>query len=384
MKVTGDWLTRPESQDVCAMLTDAGHSAYFVGGCVRNALLGARVSDIEISTDARPERVVELAREVGFHPVPTGIDHGTITVVANHIPHEITTFRKDVETDGRRAVVAFADTLDEDAHRRDFTMNALYADATGRVTDPVGGLDDLADRYVRFIDDAAQRIREDYLRTLRFFRFNAWYGDVSGGYDADALDAIASNLDGLELLSRERIGAEMLKLLAAPDPVSAVAVMRAVGVLKRILPGADDTALGPLVAIEEIAGLEPDPILRLAALGGEDVAARFRLSRADAKRRSFLVTQAGEQIAPGELGYRHGFEAGVQVLALRAASLGEYLDPNHVEKLQAGSEQVFPISSADLKARFSGPALGKRLRLLEQAWIESGFTLGKDDLLRHD
>ena len=384
MKVTGDWLTRPESQDVCAMLTDAGHSAYFVGGCVRNALLGARVSDIDISTDARPERVVELAREVGFHPVPTGIDHGTITVVANHIPHEITTFRKDVETDGRRAVVAFADTLDEDAHRRDFTMNALYADATGRVTDPVGGLDDLADRYVRFIDDAAQRIREDYLRTLRFFRFNAWYGDVSGGYDADALDAIASNLDGLELLSRERIGAEMLKLLAAPDPVSAVAVMRAVGVLKRILPGADDTALGPLVAIEEIAGLEPDPILRLAALGGEDVAARFRLSRADAKRRSFLVTQAGEQIAPGELGYRHGFEAGVQVLALRAASLGEYLDPNHVEKLQAGSEQVFPISSADLKARLSGPALGKRLRLLEQAWIESGFTLGKDDLLRHD
>ena len=214
MKVTGDWLTRPESQDVCAMLTDAGHSAYFVGGCVRNALLGAPVSDIDISTDARPDRVVALAREVGFHPVPTGIDHGTITVVANHIPHEITTFRKDVETDGRRAVVAFADTLDEDAHRRDFTMNALYADATGRVTDPVGGLDDLADRYVRFIDDAAQRIREDYLRTLRFFRFNAWYGDVSGGYDADALDAIASNLDGSIFSSKSTFSQQLLKSIS--------------------------------------------------------------------------------------------------------------------------------------------------------------------------
>ena len=259
MMVSGDWLTHPATQAVCAMLTQAGHQALFVGGCVRNALLGAPVNDIDISTDAVPTRVMELAQAAGLHAIPTGIDHGTITVVADHIPHEITTFRKDVETDGRRAVVAFSARVEDDAHRRDFTMNALYARPDGTIVDPLGGMADLNARRVRFIDDADLRIREDYLRILRYFRFHAWYGDPVAGMDPDALAAIAADLDGIATLSRERIGAEMLRLLAAPDPAPAMAAMRTTGALGAVIAGADDRALAPLVHLEAEQGLAPRP-----------------------------------------------------------------------------------------------------------------------------
>ena len=237
-RVSGAWLSAPGTQAVLGMLTDAGHAAYAVGGCVRNALIGKAVEDVDIATDARPQTVMALAEAAGLKPVPTGIDHGTVTVVADGTGYEVTTFRADVETDGRHATVRFSDDVKEDARRRDFTMNALYADASGAVRDPVGGLDDLKAHHVRFIDDPAARIREDYLRILRFFRFNAWYGRAKGGFDREALAAIADNLDGLETLSRERVGAEMIKLLSAPDPTRAVAAMDKAGVLLRILPGA--------------------------------------------------------------------------------------------------------------------------------------------------
>ncbi|MCJ7870968.1 CCA tRNA nucleotidyltransferase [Phaeobacter sp. J2-8] len=383
-RVSGDWLRNSVTQSVCAMLTDAGHAAHFVGGCVRNALIDAPVSDIDISTDARPERVMELARTAGFHVVPTGIDHGTVTVVADHIPHEITTWRKDVETDGRRAVVAFADSIDEDARRRDFTMNALYADAEGVITDPVGGLADLAERNIRFIDDADARIREDYLRSLRFFRFNAWYGAAKGGFDADALAAIASNLDGLDSLSRERVGSELIKLLAAPDPTRAVAAMKQSGVLLRLLPGADDTAIGPLVYVEEETGIAPDPILRLAALGGIDVSDRLRLSKPQAKDLAFFHQSVGAMTPPGEIGYRFGAELAEKLLVLRAAMMQEHIDARALARVAEGAAAQFPITAADLMPEFQGPALGDRLRQLEARWIASGFSLGREDLLPDD
>ena len=217
MKIAGEWIEAAHVQQVLHMLTDAGHQAFLVGGCVRNALLGQPVADIDISTDAMPERVVALAGATGLKAVPTGIEHGTITVVAEGVGHEITTFRRDVETDGRRAVVAFSTRIEDDAARRDFTMNALYADATGAVVDPMGGLADLWARRVRFVGDADERIREDLLRILRLFRFHAWYGDPEEGLDADGLAACAANSAGIETLSRERIGHEMRRLLAAPD-----------------------------------------------------------------------------------------------------------------------------------------------------------------------
>jgi tRNA nucleotidyltransferase/poly(A) polymerase len=188
---------------------------------------------------------------------------------------EVTTLRRDVATDGRRAIVAFGTDLAEDAARRDFTINALYLAPDGTLLDPTGGLPDLAARRIRFVGHASTRIREDYLRSLRYFRFHAWHGDPAEGLDPDALDAIARNLDGLDTLSRERMGHEMLRLLAAPDPAPAVAAMRVTGTLARVLPGAGDGLLAPLVHIEEEARLPLDPLRRLAALGGEEVSERL-------------------------------------------------------------------------------------------------------------
>lgn len=381
MKVTGDWLRHPASQAVCRCLTDAGYQAFFVGGCVRNALLNEPVGDIDISTNAHPDKVTDLAQRAGFHVIPTGIDHGTVTVLADGVPHEITTFRTDVSTDGRHAEVAFSDTMAEDARRRDFTINALYADATGQVYDPVTGLPDLRARYVRFIDDAGQRIREDFLRTLRFFRFNAWYGDPAGGFDPDALNAIATHLEGLTALSRERVGTEMLKLLAAKDPVASVAVMRTTGVLAVLLPGSDDTALGPLTVTEEQAGIAPDPLLRLAALGGDSLSDRLRLSRAETKTLTILREAVEHMTSAGELGYRHGADLATKALALRAALFQESIDPRRIESALKGAKAVFPVTARDLMPALAGAALGKRLKDLERRWIDSDFSLDKAQLL---
>ena len=211
MRVTGDWLTSADTQAVLGMLTEAGHQAYAVGGCTRNALLGVPVADVDIATSATPEEVVQLAGAAGLKPIPTGLEHGTITVVSNGEPHEVTTFRNDVDTDGRRATVAFSDNISDDAVRRDFTVNALYVEADGTLHDPLGGLPDIKARRFRFIEAAAQRIEEDYLRILRFFRFTAWYGDPSAGLDVEGLAACATHVDGISKLSKERLGGHSRK-----------------------------------------------------------------------------------------------------------------------------------------------------------------------------
>lgn len=381
MKVAGDWLEAAPTQAVCAMLDGAGHQALLVGGCVRNALLGAPVNDIDISTDARPEQVIALARRAGLNAIPTGIEHGTVTVVADHIGHEITTFRRDVDTDGRRAVVAYADTVEQDARRRDFTMNALYARADGEVIDPLGGLEDLQQRRVRFIDDARQRIREDYLRILRYFRFHAWYGDLDAGMDVEALAAIAAHTDGLASLSRERVGGEMRKLLAASNPAPAVAAMRSTGVLAAILSGAEDRGLAPLVHLEELLGARADAMRRLAVLGGQDVAQALRLSKKHSKVLAQLRAGLESSAPAGELGYVLGQHLGLSVLLLRAAVFEMPLAAPALSELRMGAKAVFPVTPSDLMPRLSGADLGAALRMLEQRWIASGFVLGRDALI---
>lgn len=381
MKLTGDWITAEGVQHVCAVLQQGGHQALLVGGCVRNALLGAPVSDIDIATDARPERVMALATAAGLRAVPTGIDHGTVTLIHGAVPHEVTTFRRDVQTDGRHAVVAFSETVEEDARRRDFTMNALYVRADGTLVDPLGGMADLHARRVRFIEDAAQRIREDYLRILRFFRFHAWYGDPEGGLDAEALAAIADNLDGLAQLSRERVGAELVKLLSAPDPAPALAGMRACGVLMALLPGADDRALPALVHLEGAQGVAPDPIRRLAALGGAEDGSGLRLSRAQLRQLATLRDALSDGQAAAALGHLLGLIPPRDVLLLRAALMGQAVLPADWVAAARGAEAVFPVSAADLMPALQGPALGARLADLRQRWIASGFALGRDALL---
>ncbi len=380
-RITDDWVTEPATQKVCTTLTDAGAQALFVGGCVRNALLNAPTSDIDIATDARPERVVELASQAGLKAIPTGIEHGTITVVSKGVPHEITTFRRDIETDGRRAKVAYSDTVEEDAARRDFTMNALYAQPDGTILDPLGGLCDLTARRVRFIGRAQDRIREDYLRSLRYFRFHAWYGDAQAGFDADALAAIADNLQGLSQLTRERVGAELLKLLAAPDPAPSVAAMRSAGVIAHVLPGADDRHLAPLVATEQDAGAAPDPVRRLAAIASPEVAGTLRLSRAQLQRLTQMRDKAMGTASVAELGYRNGFENGLSETLLRCAFHEQTWSSTLIADLKKGAAARFPIKASDLMPEFSGAALGEKLSELEARWIASDFALSRQELL---
>ncbi|MCR8825493.1 CCA tRNA nucleotidyltransferase [Photobacterium sp. TY 1-4] len=383
MKLPADvpWLNDAEALALCAALEDAGFQALFVGGCVRNAVLGADASDIDIATDATPQQVQNVSKAAGFKAIPTGIDHGTLTIVINGAPYEVTTFRTDVTTDGRRAVVAFSTDVAEDARRRDFTMNALYARSDGTLVDPLGGLPDALARRVVFIDDAAARIREDYLRILRFFRFSAWYADPAHGFDADALAAIADHLDGLAQLSAERVGSEVLKLLTAPDPAPAVAVMERVGVLSRLLEGAQSQWLAPLIHAESMLDLSPDPIRRLAVLGGEDVAIRLRLSKADARKLDALRALTEHAMSAAELGYRHGHATALNVIALRAALFEAPVNMGDARAATLGAQATFPVAARDLMPTLHGPDLGAKLKELEARWIASGFNLTRAQLL---
>ena len=379
MRITGDWLAQPGTQALCGALEAAGYRALFVGGCVRNALLGVSVADVDIATDARPETVTRLAEAAGLRVVPTGIEHGTVTVIAGGVPHEVTTFRRDVETDGRRAVVAFAQDVAEDAARRDFTMNALYADLRGNVIDPLGGLPDLVARRLRFVGDAHQRIREDYLRILRFFRFHAHYGDPDQGMDAEALAASAELAEGVDGLSRERIGSEIRKLLAAPDPAPAVAAMAQAGVLARVLPGSDTRALAPLVHLE--GDLPPRWQRRLAALGGQEVEERLRLSRADVAVLAALRDAVGRGWSPAALGWKLGAEGGRDAVLLRAALLESPLPTDWQTDVARGAASVMPVTAIDLMPDLQGAALGARLKEIEARWLASDLRLTRADFL---
>lgn len=297
-QVYGEWLNAEPTRLVMAALEAAEPAcARFVGGCVRNALLGEPVDDVDIATLLLPEAVIAAGEAAGLKAVPTGLAHGTVTLIAMGQPFEITTLRRDVQTDGRRAVVAFTRDWALDAQRRDFHLNALYADADGQVFDPTAqGLADLRGRRIAFVGDAVQRIREDYLRILRFFRFSAWYG--AGELSSQGLAACRAEKAGLAGLSGERVWKEVKRLLAAEDPRAALAAMHASGVLALCLPELGVAAdAEPLQAIDALIAADldhhfaPDPLLRFAALldgGGpeppEQAAARLRLSRQESAR----------------------------------------------------------------------------------------------------
>ena len=377
MRIVADWLQQPAAQAVFVTLTSAGHQALAVGGCVRNALLQVPVADVDIATDAIPERVTELVQAAGMKAVPTGFDHGTVTVVSRGASFEVTTFRRDIETDGRHAVVAFSTRVEEDAARRDFTMNALYATADGLVIDPLGGLPDVLAGRVRFVGTPADRIAEDYLRILRFFRFFALYG--TEGLDADGLAACASAAEGINRLSRERIGAEMRKLLSAADPAPALAAMAHAGVLARVLPGADPRPLAPLVHLERDGA--PDWMRRLAALGGEDPPERLRLSGAEARDLAALRDAIGNMAAPAVLGWRMGLGRGTDAMLLRAAVLDQSLPPDWMGEVSRGAAAIFPIAAVDLMPALQGQGLGARLKHLQADWIASDLRKTRAELL---
>jgi len=401
------WLDDADLQTLLKVLSANGEQARIAGGAVRNALLGEPVADVDIATTNEPGETIVRAEAAGFKTVPTGIDHGTITVVAGGKPYEVTTLRADVETDGRRAKVAFGRDWKADAERRDFTINALYADADGTIVDLVGGLADLESRTLQFIGDAEQRIREDFLRILRFFRFFAWYG--SGRPDADGLKACARLKDGLDQLSAERVWSELTKLLAAPDPSRSLLWMRQASVLTKVLPESEKwgiDAIHGLVAAERDLKWPVDPMLRLAAIVPPDqsrmaaMSTRLRLSNEEAARMeawssAALATRETTDLAMRQAIYRTDRQGIADRLKLAlAASRAKAINDNAALHDAAGyarllkiannwEKPIFPLKGADILATGvpEGPELGKRLKTLETAWIESGFQLSRDALL---
>ena len=376
--LTPDWLIGGPVAKALTILNEGGHEAFVVGGAVRNALLDRPVKDFDIATSAFPEDVRRLF-EGKAKVVPTGIEHGTMTVVLGTAAIEITTFRSDVATDGRRAVVAFSTSIEDDAQRRDFTMNAIYVDRHGLIKDPVGGVADATHRILRFIGRPSERIKEDYLRSLRFFRLFAEYGDPSQGFDPDAVSAIADNLDGLRLLSIERVTSEIMRLLEAPHPSFSVAGMESAGVLAVILPGAMTSAFFELVHLETEAGTGPDPIRRLAALVRET---GLRLSNKERRRFETVHELKVATTGLSEITWRYDAGIAKDVSLLRAAGLSAPYDQNSVDiEIARGAQASFPISATDLMPALSGPELGAALDRATELWIASDFTLDRDALL---
>ena len=365
-----DWRRRDGLAALADALGAGRGDARFVGGCVRDTLLGVAVSDIDVATRHRPERVMTLLRDASIKAVPTGIAHGTVTAVVGGEPVEVTTLRRDMETDGRHAVVAFTDDWRADAARRDFTMNALYADpATGEVFDYFGGLDDLAAARVRFIGSPLERIAEDHLRILRFFRFHARFGDP---IDADSLAACQARANDLMALSRERVAAELLKLLVARAAVPVVALMIERRILVAVLPEIDAAGahrLALLAEREAAAGIAPDAIRRLAALlppdAADGVAARLKLSKVQRRRLVAAGEGPGDE-GPWALAYRHGPESAIDRLLL----VGD--DP---APLVGWTPPRLPLSGGALVARGldKGPAVAAALKAVETRWIAEGF-----------
>jgi poly(A) polymerase len=392
------WMTSAAARRVMDALEAARPgSARFVGGCVRNALLGEPVADIDIATQLTPDKVEKTMLAAGIAVHATGIEHGTLTVVADRQPFEVTTLRRDVETDGRRAVVAFTEEWAEDAQRRDFRMNALYAAANGDVFDPTGGgLDDIAKRHIIFVGDPETRIREDYLRILRFFRFFAWYGH--GEPDAAGLMACSKLKSGLATISAERIWMEMKKLLAAPSPMAALEAMGSFGILTSLFPNTRGLELlSKIVALESRAGLAPDPMVRFLSLFWKDADAvheavnRLKMSNEERHRLNWAVRDMTDITATmnGRAMRRALYSIGQSVFRDRVV-LAWAQQPEVSEMWKtlydaanAYERPALPVTGDDMLSLgvAEGPAIGDALRKLEAEWIDSDFKLKREQLL---
>lgn len=372
------WQQRAGMDRLLAALDADKGEIRWVGGCVRDALLGLEASDVDLATRLAPEEVIRRLEKARIKAVPTGLAHGTITAVVGGAPIEVTTLRRDVATDGRRATIAYTGDWREDAARRDFTINALSADpVSGEVFDYFGGLADLEARRVRFIGDPLQRIAEDHLRILRLFRFHARFG--AGAPDAGGLEACAARANDLMALSRERIADEVLKLLALPDPASTVALMIERGILRPVLPEIGDAVrLRKLIAAERAAEIAANPVRRLAALLPVDpeiaasVAARLRLSKRLSNR---LVSAAGTRLDdPAALAYRIGAAEAIDRLLLHGASSPA------IRALESWRRPQLPVSGGELIAMglTAGPVVAATLQAIEEEWLRAGFPADKE------
>jgi len=396
-----DWMTAPGTKAVMAALERARPGgSRFVGGCVRNALMGVPVADVDIATQLLPDEIINAAKAAELKAIPTGIEHGTITIISDGNTFEITSLRRDVKTDGRRAVVAFTRDWREDAQRRDFRLNAIYADGEGVLYDPTGGLHDLEARRFVFVGSAEQRIREDFLRILRLFRFEAWYGH--GPIEAEGLAAAISLKDGLSDLSVERVWIELKKILQAPDPRPVMALMHDHGLLEKIL-GVNETlrVFNGIIEQDVLSGLAPDSLLRFAALadGGPEriltMAAKMKMSKAETKRLQGAVDPSAHDDVVEAFSDMAAAERAIMSLGARAfedqarlAAAGEVVPPPRDWTLlakfaQEWEEPEFPVNGGDLilLGYEPGPMLGDAMDEIKAYWIAERFEPTKAELL---
>lgn len=406
-KLQADWLADAAVQQVFDLLGSEDEMVWVVGGAVRNTLIDVPVKDVDFATTCRPDVMLERARNAGVRAIPTGIEHGTVTLVIGKATFEVTTLRRDIETDGRHAKVTFTRDLKEDASRRDFTINALYADRNGMLSDPCGGLNDIDPVVIRFIGDAEERIAEDYLRSLRFYRFFAYYGQFRP--DAAGIKATAKLKDGLDHLSAERIWQEMSRLFAAPDPSRALLWMRQAGVLTAILPESENWGIDEihgLIATEQALDWGVDAVLRLmAVLPPNDermtgLAKRWKLPNAVRDRMLAWATQpdiepAIDDAAFARLLYRHTPQAIIDRLRLdvakrRARQSNDFTAMGELARMTMLLDKAIdwqrpdlPVKGQDFVERGyeQGKALGDALKSVEDKWVKSGFTLKRDALL---
>ena len=375
----GEWIHDLDLQAIFHMFTEAGYKIYCVGGCVRNSLLKEPIEDVDLATTARPSEIIKLAKSKGLKSIPTGFSHGTVTIICNKKSFELTTFRDDIKTDGRHAEIVFSNDILIDAQRRDFTINALYANSNGDILDPLNNLKDIKSKTVRFINDPNKRILEDNLRILRFFRFHAWYGNPNQGLHRDGLKACRENREKIKSLSKERIGAELKKLLSAPNPEPALLAMKTTGVLEIVLPNAKIKKLSSLIVLEGVKDINwISRIHIMRAVVPNDL---WSMSKKESTFSTLLKTFLGGDETAAHLSYLHGGDVAFQVSLLKSALSNKRTSETLEADIERGTTALFPVTSGDLTPLLKGNELGDKLRELKLKWLKSNFSLNKDELL---
>ena len=375
------WLRNPSAQKLSKLYKNFGYQVLFVGGCVRNTILKMPVTDIDLATDAQPEEIIKIAKENNIRFVPTGLAYGTITLIIDNKNYQITTFRTDFDHDGRYAKVEFTESLLLDASRRDLTINALYCNHVGEVIDPLNGLDDIKKQKIKFIGNPNERIKEDNLRILRFFRFQAIYGNKNLEIDSIALEACHNHKSKLAALSKERITSELRKILSAPNPLEVIIKMNETGVLNELFQKVSIDSLAAYLKTEEKFKININWLGRLLSLQVTQEEESLKLTRCEFKFLKQTKSAIENQIHVLEFSYYNGVENGKIYSILQNFRHNIILSKNLLNQINSLATKKFPITAKDLMPEISGKKLGEALRSLEDRWIKSNFTLSKKDLL---
>ena len=378
------WLRNPSAQKLSKLYKSFGYQVLFVGGCVRNTILKMPVTDIDLATDAQPEEIIKIAKENNIRFVPTGLAHGTITLIIDKKNYQITTFRTDFDHDGRYAKVEFTESLLLDASRRDLTINALYCNHVGEVIDPLNGLNDIKKQKIKFIGNPNERIKEDNLRILRFFRFQAIYGNKNLEIDSIALEACHNHKSKLAALSKERITSELRKILSAPNPLEVIIKMNETGVLNELFQNVSIDSLEAYLKTEEKFKININWLGRLLSLQVTQEEESLKLTRCEFKFLKQTKSAIENQIHVLEFSYYNGVENGKIYSILQNFRHNIILSKNLLNQINSLATKKFPITAKDLMPEIRGKKLGEALRSLEDRWIKSNFTLSKKELLAEE